>query len=343
MLSIALLGDGIFTNVAAARLLWSWVQAERVAPCYRLLTFTCSTHAANLVVRSAITLDGHGRHADPDQQPLVATCVRFFKYLMPEYASDFVVRLRDYIASNIQIISDAPHPEFDKHWDGLQELYGKRILPDRLRKVLNATPGVLEHWCLGRSRGSMTDAEYAAFVSEVAIDMERCCLRAEERPVTTRFWTFEGCVQTLFCWKLFRLPAAEVLQTSVKQQRETSQKRIVRVRKLLAAPQTRFELAVACLCLRLTAVATSITGQKNRTTGPGETDSVRQILLMVRLARGGREPEGCHRVGVHPRGSAPRCSFGPAARRRGDAVADYWRPRCPPFQAVHRVPHAAPP
>ena len=166
-----LVGDGIFTNLAVARLLWLWVQAERVAPCYRLLTFTCSTHAANLVVRSAITHDGRGRHKDPDHQPLVANCVRFFKYLMPEYASDFVVRLRDYIDSKIRFISEPPRPEFDQHWDGLQELYGKSILPDSLRKVLNATPGVLEHWCPGRSRGSMTDAEYAAFVSEVAIPL----------------------------------------------------------------------------------------------------------------------------------------------------------------------------
>ena len=48
--------------------------------------------------------------------------------------------------------------------------------------------------------------------------------------MTTRFWTFEGCVQTLFRWQVFQLPAAEVLKTSVKKQRETNYKRIVRVR-----------------------------------------------------------------------------------------------------------------
>ena len=77
----------------------------------------------------------------------------------------------------------------------------------------------------------MTETEYAAFVADVAVELERCCLRTEERPVTTRFWTFEGCVQTLFCWKLFQLPATEVLQTFVKHQREASQKRIMWVRK----------------------------------------------------------------------------------------------------------------
>ena len=77
-------------------------------------------------------------------------------------------------------------------------MYGKRILPDRLRKVLNATPGCLENWCLGRPRGSMTEEEYVALVADVASELERCCLRTEERPVTARFWTFGGCVQTLF-------------------------------------------------------------------------------------------------------------------------------------------------
>ena len=36
-----LVGDGIYTNNAAARLLWSWAAAAPVAPHYRLLVFTC--------------------------------------------------------------------------------------------------------------------------------------------------------------------------------------------------------------------------------------------------------------------------------------------------------------
>ena len=156
--------------------------------------------------------------------------------------------------------------------------------------------------------------------------------------MTTRFWTCECCVQKVFRWKLFQLPAAEVLKTSVKKQHQTNAKRIVRVRALLAAPETRFELAVACLCLRLTSLATSITGQKSRTTRSGETHSDDRSPLMVRLAQGGPEPEDWQRAVVHPRGPAPRRSFGPAARRRGDAFADYGLPRGPPLQAVHRVP-----
>jgi hypothetical protein len=70
-----LVGDGIFTNAAAARLLWSWAAAAPVAPHYRLLVITCSTHVANLVVRTAVCDD----ERNADNSPLVATCVRFFK------------------------------------------------------------------------------------------------------------------------------------------------------------------------------------------------------------------------------------------------------------------------
>ena len=79
-----LVGDGIYTNNAAARLLWSWAAAAPVAPHYRLLVFTRSTHAAKLVARTAICDDAR----NADSHPLVATRVRFFSYRMPEYAAE---------------------------------------------------------------------------------------------------------------------------------------------------------------------------------------------------------------------------------------------------------------
>ena len=100
-----LVGDGIYTNNAAARLLWSWAAAAPVAPHYRLLVFTCSTHAANLVVRTAICDDAR----NADSHLLVATCVRFFKYLMPEYAAEFAARLRAHVDARLQLHLFFPH------------------------------------------------------------------------------------------------------------------------------------------------------------------------------------------------------------------------------------------
>ena len=39
-------------------------------------------------------------------------------------------------------------------------------------------------------------------VADVALEVERRCLRSEERPVITRFWLFDGCVGgRKDCWK----------------------------------------------------------------------------------------------------------------------------------------------
>ena len=132
-----LVGDGVCTHAAATRLLWSWASAAPVAPRYRLLMFTCSTHAANVVVRSAVTEDEHKRNGDLDSHPLVAMCVRCFKYLMPEYESEFLRRLRTHVESRLKIVDATPLPISLQEWVGLRELYGNRIPPDRLRVALN--------------------------------------------------------------------------------------------------------------------------------------------------------------------------------------------------------------
>ena len=135
-----LVGDGIFTNVAAARLLWTWAAAAPVAPHYRILVFTCSTHAANLVVRTAIC----DAEQNADDSPLVATCVRFFKYLMPEYAAEFVARLRAVVEARLQLRIGAPPPAAVAQWAGLQDLHGKRAIPDSLCSFR-------AHWSIGRA------------------------------------------------------------------------------------------------------------------------------------------------------------------------------------------------
>ena len=119
----------------------------------------------------------------------------------------------------------------------------------------------MEHRACWRIGLALSDSRQS-LVADVALEVERRGFRSEERPVITRAWLCEGCVQTLFRWKLMDLPAADVLQTGVQQHRATNQKRITKTRKYLEAEDTRFQLALACLCLRLTSLATSITRQK---------------------------------------------------------------------------------
>ena len=149
-----LVGDGICTHAAAARLLWSWAAAAPVAPNYRLLVFTCSTHAANLVVRTAICDDA--RHAD--SHPLVATCVRFFKYLMPGVRGRVCGPLARACGGPAPgaLVPHLSRPLSRSVLGYKSELYGKRVIPDSLCSLVSGAPGALEHWvgAVGRSSGS---------------------------------------------------------------------------------------------------------------------------------------------------------------------------------------------
>ena len=253
--------------------MWQWMQRDgtgREDVKYRLLAFTCSTHAANLVVRGAICGDeSRSSGSRTDGHPLVATCVRYFKYLLPEYAVEFSIRLHTWVSETLVVRPHAPEEGNVQQWRGLQMLYGKEVLPDHLLALLNGAPGSLEHCSGGRSSGfsgSSADGRSSgsreSLVRAVSLAIERLCMRAEERPVTTRFWLFAGCVASLFTFVLLQMPPSTVLQTGIKNPRASFQRRIDRVCKYLENKDNRLQLAVACLCLRLTTVATAMTGQK---------------------------------------------------------------------------------
>ena len=91
---------------------------------YRLLVFTCEAHSANLVVRTAIC----DVERKADDHPLAATSVRFFKYLMPEYAPEFVARLGAFVNARLQLRPSAPPQAVVAQWVGLHKLYGKQVI-----------------------------------------------------------------------------------------------------------------------------------------------------------------------------------------------------------------------
>ena len=72
------IGDNVSTNQLAARLLWQWMQRDG-HKLYRLISITCSTHASNLAVKTAICgVEKPTGAIGPDGDKLVAACVRFF-------------------------------------------------------------------------------------------------------------------------------------------------------------------------------------------------------------------------------------------------------------------------
>ncbi len=245
---------------------------------YRQLCFTCATHTANLVVRGAICTGGTDAGAD---HPLVAVCVRFFKFLMPEYAVEFSGSLRQYVTDNLTFREGPADEATVTSWRNLQRLYGSRVVPDQVLELFHGPPGSLEHH-VGRSSSSPHTSSKCV-QSQVAQLLENLCLRCEERPVTTRFWLFADCVDCLFRFVLFGLRPESILQTGVKHPLESNTRRLRKVCAYLNAPTTRLELSTACLCLRLTRIATSLTG---RTASGRSSGSEPEFPLLVQLARG---------------------------------------------------------
>jgi hypothetical protein len=267
------IGDGVYANPLAARILWAWMVRDG-HKLYRLLSFTCSTHAANLVVKTAICGDQKPAGKDgTDGNKVVATSVRLFKYLIPEYGLEFGERLRQHVKEHLLTSPNPPKAENVHRWEMMQTLYGKQVQPDKLLTFLNGPIGKLQQDG-GRSSGSRE-----AVATLLARELERLCLKSEEKPTPTRFFLFTDCIAALFRWVLLRLPPEYILNTGAKNPRAQNHKRIDRVTRFFQAADSRLQLSIACLCVRLTTVATAMTAKK--------LDSTQTTPLLVLLARGG--------------------------------------------------------
>ena len=155
----------------------------------------------------------------------------------------------------------------------MQTLYGKQVLPDKLLTFLNGPIGKLQH------DGGRSSRSREAVATLLARELERLCLKSEEKPTPARFFLFTDCIAALFRWVLLRLPPEYILNTGATNPRATNQQRIDRVSRFFQAADSRLQLSIACLCLRLTTVATAMTAKK--------LDSTKTTPLLVLLARGG--------------------------------------------------------
>ena len=158
-----LVGDGIGTNGAAARILLAHAKASPVAPgfLYFLMLVKCANHQANRVIGGAA--EGHAALCGARQttavlgSPNVAlarevcdapktaphrhacgTLVRLFKYLMSDYYSDFLVSLKSHVGT-LEVVTEAVGAaEGDLRAGNLQALYGHGVVPHESRLLLNA-------------------------------------------------------------------------------------------------------------------------------------------------------------------------------------------------------------
>ena len=76
-----------------------------------------------------------------------------------------------------------PPREIQQQLQNLHTLYGARVLPDTVFTCLNGAPGSLDNF--GSSLGDKDSV-----VARVTRELERLCMRSDDKLVTMRFWTF---------------------------------------------------------------------------------------------------------------------------------------------------------
>ena len=100
-----LIGDGIATNGAAAKQLWSTIQAQPLGGRIRYLLWLvrCATHSAALSTKTGV-IGGVAKHIGFDDGDLVTTTsVRLYKYVINDYYEDFVISVRAWVSDNLVV------------------------------------------------------------------------------------------------------------------------------------------------------------------------------------------------------------------------------------------------
>ena len=215
----AIIGDGIATNEAAAKILLAIALKHREVTQrvrYFMLLGKCGTHQAALSARSAVigrvaataaAAAGEGN----EFEFVTATSVRLFKYVVPQYYDDLAKSAEQWISANVTAVvppqaagaAGQPQATVPRHAGQpqatdlarLQDLYTKHVIPDAM----------LHLWSDGTAPSLQT---YIRDGEDIAAGTQRIrdewllfittrLLHVDCHPTLTRFFTFRGCVDRL--------------------------------------------------------------------------------------------------------------------------------------------------
>ena len=103
-----LVGDGIPTNEAAAKLLLSCIEERELAPGtrYFLIVVKCATHQSGLSARSAVEGRAAAAAGGELYQIISGVTVRLFKYVICDYFEEFVASVREWLLQKLEVL---PH------------------------------------------------------------------------------------------------------------------------------------------------------------------------------------------------------------------------------------------
>ena len=268
-----LIGDGIPTNEAAAKILWAMgrkggeAKGTAIQVRYFLLLAHCGTHQSALSAKFGVIGRAAAAAAESDGggkafEDVTATAVRLFKYLTPQYYEDFK-KSSDAWASHLAPVSgtapdgppaaavSGPAPDgMPASWADLRALYTPHVIPDFL----------VESW----------DASAATARSDFVL---KKLLYADQHPTLTRFFTFRTSVDAMLTMMILDFPDAGLtIKTTA---RDENKRRVTKVKRFFRNPGAMQALKRDSLVLQITAVAEAFL---SRIPAEGEPPIVVRIL-----------------------------------------------------------------
>ena len=285
-----LVGDGINTNEAAAKLLWSCVASVPLGRGVRyfLILVKCATHQVALSAKAAVEgvptkIAGGELH-----KSLVGTAVRLYKYILCDYFEEVCSAVHVWVDRTLEVLPAAScgaDPNCQQQTVALRELYTEHVLPDGMLALFNNGLQRMTHVL---AVGRVPANERPRLVNEFTQWHVQHLARVDACPCPSRFFTFRGATDRMLAMHLVGFPInALSLPATVAAAREESRKRVLRVLSF-------FRHAEAAQCLRRTALCFQVTGgvealvtASRKTTEPP---------IAVRLLRGAADEVVAHRV-----------------------------------------------
>ena len=217
-----LVGDGINTNEAAARILLSWVQHMKLPSGFRyfLIVVKGANHQVNLAIGSVVSGrvarlgaeyvlslsnaacadKGSVMKSSAPHKQVCGAIVRVFKYLISDYYADYFANLQELVCS-LTLCDDSDHrQECLKRWSDMASLYGESVFPDGLLECLNGGLDQWTHFSADASPGSL--ARLQSVQSRLCEVLRHRILVVDEHPTLSRMFTFQKHVE---CFLLLHL------------------------------------------------------------------------------------------------------------------------------------------
>ena len=132
-----IVGDGIPTNLAAAKLLWACVAQVQLGTQVRyfIVVVKCGTHQAALSAKSGV-VGSFAAAAGGDLYKTVAgTAVRLFKYIINDYYEEMVNNVRAWVSRQLRVLG--PREGTGAAPSGFRELYTSHVIPDEMMLLWN--------------------------------------------------------------------------------------------------------------------------------------------------------------------------------------------------------------